>query len=154
MSTNQYATISAILPVRQRILSSHGDLMSACIKANLTLDEGLREFVDKIDRPYAYRNAEAGDPYVRPCTEAYVVEDGGVWYVTEGELMLFHRLPVLPGPSPTHYGLAYITGDSVEFYGFAFPDDLRGRDILRAIQCGLNRPIAYYHAPRANNLST
>lgn len=152
MSTNYYAMIPAVSPVRLEVLSAHADLTSACKASQLRAANSpeVLDHADRVDRPYAYRSAEAGERWVRPCTEAYVTEDGAVWYVTEGDLMLFHRVPALAGPSPTHYGLAYIVGggSAIEFYAFAFPDDARGREILRAIQAGLNRPIAYYHAPR------
>lgn len=132
-----------------KIVSSHLDLGSAVVAANLVLDDKMRQTIEYIDAPWKFRKPELGESYVRSCTEAYLLEDGSVWYVTEGDLMRLHRLPANPVPDPKYYGLAYVHDGMVEFYYFAFPDTPRGRDILCAIQCGLNRPLAYYHNPRS-----
>lgn len=148
---SEQVPLSALNPVRLSVRSVHPDLASACHAAGI-LTADTKDLVDRIDRPYAY----SANRWTRPCTEAYVTEDGAVWYVTEGDLMVLHRLPAEPKSTRgVFFGLAYVIGlhtpniSAIEFYYFAFPDTPRGQDILRAIQCGLNRPLAYYHNPRS-----
>ena len=140
---------SAVQATTRRIVSSHLDLASAATAADPVLSSRARDLIEYIDAPWKSRRPELGECYVRPCTEAYVLDDGSVWYVTEGDLMLIQRLPATEEQAPRYFGLAYIYRGTIEFYPFAFPDTPRGRDIIRAIQCGLNRPLAYTHCPRS-----
>ena len=136
---------SSIEPVVKQIRSRHYDLASAVAAAGPVLTDSVSlAQVVAVDAPYSTENPG----YVRPCTEAFVLEDGTIWYVIENRLQVLCRFPAVPSLLPGFFGLAYLVGQSIEFYAFAFPDTPRGRDILFAIQAGFNRPLAYLHNPR------
>lgn len=143
---------SSIEPVVTGIRSRHHCLAEAVHHAGLTVTAQEIEKIRSVDSPYL--DETRGGRYVRPCTESYVLADGTVWYVVENEMQTLHRFPaVTPASGYTgYYGLAYLVGGttnmSVEFYAFAFPSTPRGREVLSAIQAGLNRPLAYFHCPR------
>lgn len=143
---------SSIDPVTTGVRSRHQTLAAAVAAAGLTCNPQELEVIVAIDSPHLAETR--GLRYVRPCTESYVLADGSVWYVAENEMSTLRRFPaVTPASGNTgYYGLAYIVGGTtnmaIEFYAFAFPSTPRGREVLTAIQAGLNRPLAYFHCPR------
>lgn len=143
---------SSIDPITTGIRSRHHCLAAAVHAAGLTCSEQEAEKIIAVDSPYI--NETRGGRYVRPCTESYVLADGSVWYVVENEMQTLHRFPAVTPASGYngYYGLAYLVGGttnmSIEFYAFAFPSTPRGREVLSAIQAGLNRPLTYFHCPR------
>lgn len=138
---------SSIEPVVKQIRSRHPDLASAVAAAGLVLTDSVSlAQVVAVDAPYL--TDVFPYHYVRPCTEAFALEDGSVWYVVENRLQTLKRFPTVDSDKPGFYGLAYLVGNTIEFYAFAFPNTPRGLDILSAIQAGLNRPLAYLHNPR------
>lgn len=125
-----------------KVRSSYIDLVSAVMLSGIVPTPADLARIEAVDRPPV---SDGVRRYVRPCTESYVLEDGSIWYVTEGEIMTLHRFtPGEPNPEPEVYGIAYCSDSDISFFDRAFPAEGAGRDAILRIQRGLARPLAYY----------